>query len=108
MLNFTLSPAAEQWIKIVLIWIGFGAVAGLLATVIFPFRRYIGAFGAIVAGVAGSTAGLLGLSWLFPGREIHPFNPLGFLAAVVGAFALLALWRIAVALFGKPNDAHQD
>ena len=34
--DFTLSPAAQHWIYVVLIWVGFGTLAGLLATVVFP------------------------------------------------------------------------
>jgi uncharacterized membrane protein YeaQ/YmgE (transglycosylase-associated protein family) len=104
MLDFTLSPAAEQWIKVVLIWVGFGTLVGLLASVVFPFRRPVGPFWAVVTGIVGSTIGLLGLSWLYPGREIHPFNPLGFLAATVGAFVLLTVFRLAYALFGKAES----
>jgi uncharacterized membrane protein YeaQ/YmgE (transglycosylase-associated protein family) len=104
MLDFALSPAAEQWIKVVLIWVGFGTLVGLLATVIFPFRRPASPYWAVVAGIVGTTIGLFGLSRLFPGREINPFNPLGFLAATIGAFALLALYRIGCALLGKPQS----
>jgi uncharacterized membrane protein YeaQ/YmgE (transglycosylase-associated protein family) len=104
MLDLALSPAAEQWIKVVLIWVGFGTLVGLLATVLFPFRRPAGPFWAVVMGIAGSAVGLLGLSWLFPDREIHPFNPLGFLAATVGAFVLLTLYRLGCVLFGKPQS----
>jgi uncharacterized membrane protein YeaQ/YmgE (transglycosylase-associated protein family) len=104
MLDFALSPAAEQWIKVVLIWVGFGALVGLLATVIFPFRRPASPFWAVVVGIAGTTIGLLGLSWLFPDRAINPLNPLGFLAATVGASVLLTLYRLGCALFGKPQS----
>jgi uncharacterized membrane protein YeaQ/YmgE (transglycosylase-associated protein family) len=104
MLDFALSPTAEQWIKVVLIWVGFGTLVGLLATVIFPFRRPAGPFWAVATGIAGSTLGLLGLSWLFPGREFNPISPLGFLAATVGAFVLLVLYRIGAALFGKADS----
>jgi uncharacterized membrane protein YeaQ/YmgE (transglycosylase-associated protein family) len=103
MLDFALSPAAEQWIKVVLVWIGFGTLVGLLATVIFPFRRPASPFWAVVAGIIGTTVGLLGLSWLYPGRQINPFNPLGFLAATIGAFALLMLYRLGCGLFGSPK-----
>ena len=109
MLDFALSPAASQWINVVLIWVGFGTLVGLLATVIFPFRRPAGPFWAVVTGIVGSTIGLLGLSWLFPDRELNPISPLGFLAATVGAFVLLVLYRIGLALFGKPeNDADKE
>ncbi len=105
-MDLPLSPAAQQWINVVLVWVGFGALAGLLATVLFPLRRPAGPFWAVVLGITGSTVGLLGLSWLLPGRLVNPISPLGFLAATVGALALLALHRLGAALFGKPeNDA---
>jgi uncharacterized membrane protein YeaQ/YmgE (transglycosylase-associated protein family) len=104
MLDFALSPAAQQWINVVLIWVGFGTLVGLLATVIFPFRRPAGPFWAVVTGIVGSTVGLFGLSRLFPGRELNPISPLGFLASTVGAFVLLVLYRIGLALFGKPES----
>ena len=92
--ELTLSPIAQQWINVVLIWVGFGTLAGLLATVIFPLRRSIGPFLAMVMGIVGSTIGLLGLSWLFPDRPLNPISPLGFLAATIGAFVLLVLYRL--------------
>jgi uncharacterized membrane protein YeaQ/YmgE (transglycosylase-associated protein family) len=104
MLDFALSPAASHWINVVLIWVGFGTLVGLLATVIFPFRRPAGPFWAVVTGIVGSTIGLLGLSWLFPDRELNPISPLGFLAATLGAFVLLVLYRIGFAFFGKPEN----
>ena len=48
--RLALSPAAQQWINVVLIWVGFGTLVGLLATVIFPFRRPVGPFWAMVIG----------------------------------------------------------
>ena len=105
MLDFALSPAASQWIHVVLVWIGFGTLVGLLATVIFPFRHPLGPFWAVVIGIVGSTVGLFGLSWLVPDRELDPISPLGFLAAMVGAFLLLVLYRIGLALFGKPKGS---
>jgi uncharacterized membrane protein YeaQ/YmgE (transglycosylase-associated protein family) len=109
MLDSTFSPAASHWILVVLVWVGFGTLVGLLATVIFPFRRPAGPFWAVVTGIVGSTIGLLGLSWLFPDHELNPITPLGFLAATVGSFVLLVLHRIGLALFGKPeNDADKQ
>ena len=45
MLDSAFSPAAQHWIIVVLIWVGFGTLVGLLASVIFPFRRPAGRFG---------------------------------------------------------------
>jgi uncharacterized membrane protein YeaQ/YmgE (transglycosylase-associated protein family) len=104
--ELALSPTAQHWINVVLIWVGFGTLAGLLATVIFPLRRAVGPFSAIVIGIAGSTIGLLALSWLFPEREMNPISPLGFFAATIGAFVLLAVYRLGGAFFiqGGDND----
>ncbi len=102
--DFSLSPDVQHWINVVLIWIGFGALVGLLATVLFPFRRPAGPFWAVVLGIVGSTIGLFGLGRLFPDRELNPISPLGFLAATLGALVLLVLYRIGFALLGKRND----
>jgi uncharacterized membrane protein YeaQ/YmgE (transglycosylase-associated protein family) len=102
--ELALSPVAQQWINVVLIWVGFGTLAGLLATVILPQRRSIGPFLAMVMGIVGSMIGLLGLSWLFPGRPLNPISPLGFLAATLGAFVLLILYRLGGACFCRRDD----
>jgi uncharacterized membrane protein YeaQ/YmgE (transglycosylase-associated protein family) len=106
--ELALSPIAQQWINVVLIWVGFGTLAGLLATVIFPMRRAAGPFLAMVIGIAGSTLGLLGLSWLFPGRPLNPISPLGFLAAAIGAFVLLVLYRVGGMCFASHDDAGKE
>ncbi len=104
MSDVALSPAAQHWVNVVLIWVGFGTLAGLLATVLFPLRRPAGVFWAVVLGVSGSTVGLLGLSWLYPDRRLNPITPLGFLAAAIGAFVLLMIFRFLLAVFGKAED----
>jgi uncharacterized membrane protein YeaQ/YmgE (transglycosylase-associated protein family) len=107
--DLPLSPTAQHWIILVLVWVGFGTLVGLLATVLFPLRRPAGAFWAIVLGIVGSTVGLLALSWLYPGRSINPLSPVGFLAAILGTLALLVFCRLGTKMFGKPeNDADNE
>jgi len=107
--EFAFSPTAQHWINVVLIWVGFGTLAGLLATVIFPFRRNVGPFTAMVMGIAGSTVGLFGLSWLFPGKPVNPISALGFLAATGGAFLLLVLYRLGgLCFFRHADDAGKE
>ena len=60
---------------------------------------------AVVIGIVGSAIGLLGLSWLFPGRPMNPISPLGFLAATIGTFVLLVLYRLGGACFAPHKDA---
>ena len=102
--DLQLSPLAQHWINVVLIWVGFGALAGLLATVILPLRRPAGPFSTLVMGIAGSMVGLLGLAWLSPGRELNHISPLGFAAATAGAFVLLILYRLGCAWFVKGEN----
>lgn len=108
MLDLPLSPAAQQWICVVLVWIGFGTLAGLLATVIFPWRRPAGPFWAVVLGIVGTTVGLLALDWLFPSRERSPISLPGFLAGTLGALVLLTLYRIGGTIFGKSEDEAEE
>ncbi len=109
MSDLVLPPAAQQWINVVLIWVGFGTLAGLLATIIVPLRRSLGPFLVVLLGIFGSTIGLLGLSWLTPDRPLNPISPLGFLAATLGAFLLLILYRLGSAFFARRGgDADQD
>lgn len=110
MLDLAFSPHAQQWIHVVLVWVGFGTLAGLLATVLFPMRRSVSPFLAIVMGIVGSTIGLFGLSWLFPDRTLNPISLPGFLAAAIGAFVLLALYRLGAVFFSprKKNGGNRQ
>ena len=58
----------------------------------------------MVIGIVGSTIGLLGLSWLFPGRELNPISPLGFLAATIGAFVAAGPLSSGGLLFVRHED----
>ena len=98
--NYALSPAAQHWLHVALIWIGFGSLAGLLARAVFPARQPIGPAATMAVGIVGSAVGLLVLS-LFGGEGLHPIGPVGFLAATGGAFVLLIVYRLAVAYSAK-------
>lgn len=97
MTEFELSPLAQQWINVVLIWVGFGTLAGLLARVVIPGREPAGPVGTIAIGILGSTLGPFVLSCLLKRTDFNPIGPLGFLTAIAGAFVLLTAYRLAVA-----------
>jgi uncharacterized membrane protein YeaQ/YmgE (transglycosylase-associated protein family) len=88
-----LSPVAQGWVNIVLIWIGFGSLAGLLARVILPFTKPSGSLPTLTLGISGSAVGLGVLSWMQGGGPSNPISPIGFLAAVGGAFGLLLAYH---------------
>ena len=88
------SPAAQVWVNVVLIWVGFGSLAGLLARVVLPFEHPSGTLPTLTLGTAGSALGLGVLSWIQGGTQTNPVTPLGFLAAAGGAFGLLVAYHL--------------
>lgn len=98
------SPVAQHWVNVVLIWTGFGTLAGLLAVMILPMRQTSSPVVTLFLGIVGSLIGLLGLSWLLKGQQFNPISPLGFLAAFIGAFLLLIIFRACSACFVKNDE----
>jgi len=88
-----LSPAAQTWVQVVLIWIGFGSLAGLLARAILPLENPSGSLPTLTLGITGSAIGLGLLSWFQGGGPLNPISAVGFLAAVGGAFGLLLVYH---------------
>ncbi|NUQ62890.1 MAG: GlsB/YeaQ/YmgE family stress response membrane protein [Pirellulales bacterium] len=105
--EFQLSSAAQQWVNVVLIWVGFGTLAGLLARVLVPGREPAGAAGTIVIGILGSTAGPFALTYLLKRPDFNPISPVGFLAAIAGAFVLLIGYRLLLAM-RRPQEAEEE
>jgi len=103
-----LSPAAQHWINVVLIWLGFGILTGLLAKVLLPGREPAGAVGTLLIGMLGSLLGPLALSGVYAGRDFNPIGPLGILAAVGSAVVLLLGYRVIVASFMATEPEDRD
>ena len=75
----------------ILAWIIIGGLAGTLAKLLMPGRDPGGCIITILLGIAGAVVA----GWL--GHMVGWYNPdegAGFVAAVVGAFILLALYRL--------------
>lgn len=98
-----LSPAVQHWINVVLIWVGLGSLAGLLARFILPFREPTSAFHTLTLGIAGSAVGLGGLSWALHGEPLNPISPLGFVAATGGALVLLIGYNLVQRFASRPE-----
>lgn len=97
--DFDFSDPAQRWVIMVLVYIGFGTVAGLLAKVLIPGRDPGGAAGTIFIGIVGSALGPLVLSVLWHHDGFNPISPLGLLSAVAAAFLLLIVSRVITAYF---------
>lgn len=106
MAQLDLSPHAQHWVNVVLIWVGLGALAGLLAKAFLPLRHPSGPVPTLVLGICGSMAGLLALSTLLGQQRFNPISPVGFLGATAGAFVLMIAYRVLRAvLYGRGKDA---
>lgn len=97
-----LSASAQRWTNVVLLWLGLGILAGLLARFLLPGRHPTSAAGTLLVGILGSTLGLLALSLLRRDPAFNPISPLGIFAAAAGAAAVLTayrlflMWRVAL------------
>ena len=77
----------------VLGWILFGLVVGVIAKLLMPGRDPGGAIITILLGIVGAVlGGFLGRALGFYG----PNEPAGFLMSLVGAVAVLAIYRMTV------------
>lgn len=88
-----LSPVAQTWLQVVLVWIGFGSLAGLLARGLLPLREPSSPLSTLTLGITGSAVGLGVLSWLQGGGPSNPISLLGFIAATGGALGLLVVYH---------------
>jgi uncharacterized membrane protein YeaQ/YmgE (transglycosylase-associated protein family) len=90
---------AQEWANTVLIWVGFGTLAGLLAKAIMPGRDPGGAVATLMMGIGGTVIGCGVLAFFYNGQRITPISPLGFLVATGGAFIILAFYRLLAGYF---------
>lgn len=100
-----LSQAAQHWFNAVLIWIGFGTLAGLLAKTLMPAREPSGAVVIVALGILGSVIGPLGLSIATGAALRNPLGPLGLLSATAGALVLMVAYRL---LLRPPRQPEED
>jgi uncharacterized membrane protein YeaQ/YmgE (transglycosylase-associated protein family) len=103
-----LSQTAQHWVNVVLMWVGFGALAGTLAHLVLPDRYTAGPVSTLLFGILGSALGLLGLSLALGDRQSNPISPLGFFAATACALVLLVLYRVLRACIPKKMKETED
>ena len=89
-----LPESVQLQISVVLFWIGYACVTGLLATP-FAGRRTVGVWGTVTFGAMGSNLGPLILSqFLGPAEYLNPLHPLVLLTSVACCVALLWTYRV--------------
>src|SRR6476620_4815165 len=80
--------------NLVLVWVGFGTLVGLLAKAIMPGRDPGGAVATMAMGIAGTVIGCGVVSFVWKGHIVSPISPLGFCVATAGAFVLLFFYKL--------------
>ena len=109
MTDMHFSPEAQRWVEVVLIWIGFGTLAGLLARAILPGRAPYGPLGTVVLGIMGTTLGLFIASRLVePGEFTNPINPIGLVAATIGTFVMMIVYRCMLAIHLRFENGNEE
>lgn len=84
----------EAWANLVLVWVGFGTVVGLLARVIIPGRDATGPVATIAMGIGGVVIGCGALAFFLEGERVTPLSVSGFIVATLGASLILFFHRL--------------
>ena len=92
--GIVLNDSAQQLVRDVLIWIGFGTVVGLLAKGIMPGRDPGGSIATILMGIGGTVMGCGVLSYFREGQRIVPISPLGMFVGVAGSLIILFFYKL--------------
>lgn len=89
-----MSDVITQAAHILLQWIGFGTLVGLLAKSILPGKDPGGALATVIIGILGSIIGAGTLLFFSENLRISPISALGFLVAIAGTSVLLITYRL--------------
>ncbi len=77
-------------IMLILSWIIFGGIVGLIARAVFPGRQSMGVLATMGVGIAGSFLGGMIANAVF-GGSILAVHASGWIGSLVGALVVLAL-----------------
>ncbi len=89
-----LSQSLGDWAHMLLVWVGFGTLAGMAAKLLIPGHNPGGPIATLIMGIAGTFLGLSVLTYFSGGQRVSPISPLGFVVAVLGAALLLFFHRL--------------
>ena len=99
--DYNLSVTAQQWVNLILIWVGFAAVVGLAVRSILPGKEPSGLVGTLLIGILGCCVGPLIVTLVWKIENFNPISPIGFFASAILAFVFLLTYRIVFLLFLK-------
>ncbi|ADB15400.1 hypothetical protein Psta_0714 [Pirellula staleyi DSM 6068] len=95
----------SQWANDVLVWIGFGTLAGLLAKAIMPGKDPGGAVATLAMGIGGTVIGCGVLTFFSPqGTRVTPISVAGFAVATAGSFVILFFYKLLGGYYFREGD----
>lgn len=94
----------EIWANILLTWVGFGTLVGLLAKAIMPGRDPGGSIATLAMGIGGTVIGCGMYSFFQQGMAITPISPIGFVVATGGAFFILFFYKLLGGYWFEENE----
>ena len=103
--NVQIMEVVQQWANDILVWIGFGTLAGLMAKAIMPGRDPGGTVATLCMGIGGTVIGCGVLAFFHQGARITPISPIGFVVATAGSFVILFFYRILSGYWFVEGDA---
>lgn len=78
---------------VILSWLVFGLIVGLIARAIFPGTQNMGIFSTIGLGVLGSFVGGFVANLLF-GHPLTQLHAVGFIGSILGALLIMAISQL--------------
>jgi len=102
--DYNLSATAQDWVNLILIWIGFGTIIGLVVRSILPGKEPSGLIGTLLIGILGCCVGPLVVKLVWNVENFNPISPIGFCASAVCAFVFLLVYRIIFFLFLRKKN----
>ncbi len=103
--DYNLSVSAQQWVNVILIWIGFAAIVGLVVRSVLPGKEPSGLIGTLLIGILGCCVGPLTVSLVWKIENFNPISPIGFCASAVCSLVFLLLYRVLFFLFVRKKTA---
>ena len=92
--NIEFPLIVQQWTNDILVWVGFGTIAGLLAKAIMPGRDPGGPVATLAMGIGGTIIGCGICSFCYTGGRVTPISPIGFAVGTAGAFIILFFYKL--------------
>jgi len=102
--GMNLAPAAQHWVNLILLWLGFATFVAILVRSLLPGREPSGMISMILIGVVGTCVGPLIVSTVWRIEKFNPISPIGFLASFVCSFLFLLCYQVGTAVSKRHRE----